>query len=122
MQNLNSAINLNDLKPEGFGEILKAFEFEENLDVHFERKRIELQAEILGKKDRKERASQQNIRPSTTTAYEPIQLTKIVTDRKDSDEEMNTRRLQENRTSEHEYAHSSSESDSSDSNDENSDF
>lgn len=30
---------------------------EENLDAHFERKRIELQAEILRKKERKEKAS-----------------------------------------------------------------
>ena len=45
---------------------------DENLDAHFERKRIELQAEILMKKEKKEKASQQNVRPSTTTAYEPI--------------------------------------------------
>lgn len=61
---------------------------EENLDAHFERKRIELQAEILRKKEKKEKASQQNVRPSTTTAYEPIQLSKSVLDKNDSDNEV----------------------------------
>lgn len=70
---LTSSLKINsDQKTEVMTEKNSKADFEENLDIHFDRKRIELQAEILRKKEKKERASQQNIRPSTTTAYEPI--------------------------------------------------
>ena len=86
---------------------------EENLDTHFDRKRIDIQAEILRKKEKKEKASQQNIRPATTTAYEPIQLTKM--GQRDSDEEANQRRDKAASDQESGSESSSSESDEEDS-------
>lgn len=48
--------------------------FQENLDVHFNEKRLIIQQEIIRRKERKEHANQQNQKPSTTTAYEPTSL------------------------------------------------
>lgn len=47
-------------------------DFEENLDAHFDRKRVEIQERILRKKSEKERASQQKQNTTQTPAYEPI--------------------------------------------------
>ena len=62
-------------------------EFEENFDVHFDRKRIEIQERILRMKEKKEKSNMQNQKPLTTTAYEPCLPKLIQPERKDSDEE-----------------------------------
>ena len=47
-------------------------ELEENFDVHFNRKKLEIQNKIFRKKEQKEKVNQQISKPPTTTAYEPI--------------------------------------------------
>ena len=63
-------------------------DFEENLDVLFTNRRIEIQERILWQKEKKEKNSQQNQKPLATTAYTPV-LAKLPKpqDHKDSDEE-----------------------------------
>ena len=62
---------LNTYQPEKKKE--SVVNFEENFDVLFNNRRLEIQQEILQKKEKKEQSAMQNTKQATTTAYEPIQ-------------------------------------------------
>ena len=79
-------------------------DFEENLDIHHDRKRVHIQEQILRRKSEKERASQQKQNTTQTPAYEPILA---VGEHKESEED--------HAGSENNNIHSDNESSSSDS-------